>query len=229
MGIVRGTVRAMLHVVAAIGLFLVTRAMIVEMYKIPTGSMQRTLLAGDFLVVNKFSFGPAIPFTHVHIPELHRPHPGEVIVFKWPIDPRENFVKRIVGVGGDTLRMRDGILYRNGHRLDEPYAVHTGMDGDASNAEFRWQRSYLIPSLHATGAYSPSRNNWGPLVVPLGQYFVLGDNRDNSLDSRYWGFVPDSMVRGTPMFVYYSYRPDSASRWSWLTRARWRRLGTVVR
>jgi len=210
-------------------LFLVTRALVVEMYKIPTPSMQRTLLVGDFLVVNKMVYGPELPFTHIKLPGIHQPRRGDVIVFKWPSDPSINFVKRVVGVPGDTLLMHDGVLQRNGFPLKESYVTHTSADADMAVDEFRWQRDYLVKSARASEAYWPSRNNWGPLVVPPHDLFVLGDNRDNSLDSRYWGFVPDSLVRGQPMFVYYSYRPDSASAWSWLTNARWTRLGTIVR
>jgi signal peptidase I len=225
----RGFMRAVLQLAASVLLFLVTRSLVVEMYKIPTPSMQRTLLVGDFLVVNKMVYGPELPFTHIKLPGLHQPRRGDVIVFKWPSDPSINFVKRVVGVPGDTLLMHNGVLQRNGLPLRETYVTHTSADADMAVDEFRWQRDYLVKSARASGAYWPSRNNWGPLVVPPRDLFVLGDNRDNSLDSRYWGFVPDSLVRGQPMFVYYSYRPDSASNWSWLTNARWRRLGTIVR
>ncbi len=221
--------RAILQLSASVLLFLVTRALVVEMYKIPTPSMQRTLLVGDFLVVDKMVFGPELPFTHFHLPAFRQPRRGDVIVFKWPSDPSINFVKRVVGVPGDTLLMHDGTLVRNGQPLAEQYVTHNAGDADMAAEEFRWQRDYLVKSARASGTYWPSRNNWGPLVVPPHDLFVLGDNRDNSLDSRYWGFVPDSLVRGTPMFVYYSYRPDSASRLSWITNARWQRLGTIVR
>lgn len=225
----RKFLRAFLQLGASVVLFLVTRALVVEMYKIPSASMQRTLLVGDFLVVNKMIYGPEIPFTHYKLPGLHQPRRGDVIVFKWPTDPRVNFVKRVVGVPGDTLQMANGVLKRNGRSLKEGYVTHTASDADMAANEFRWQRDYLVKSARASETYWPSRNNWGPLVVPPSNLFVLGDNRDNSLDSRYWGFVPDSLVRGEPMFVYYSYRPDNGSAWSWLTDARWRRLGTIVR
>jgi signal peptidase I len=222
-------IREVMLLVAGLALFLVTRTFLAELYKIPTPSMQRTLMVGDFLVVDKLSYGPEVPFTHFRLPALRQPQRGDVIVFKWPVDPSVNFVKRVVGVPGDTLRMRDGILLLDGRPLSEQYVTHSSPDTDPSYDDFRWQRDYLVRSAHASQSYWPSRNNWGPLVVPPHRLFVLGDNRDNSLDSRYWGFVPDSLVRGRPMFVYYSYQPDSASRWSWVTHARWRRLGTVVR
>jgi signal peptidase I len=100
---------------------------------------------------------------------------------------------------------------------------------DPSGEEFRWQRDFLVREARALQrGYHPSRNNWGPLVVPAGHFFVLGDNRDNSLDSRYWGFLPDTLVRGQPLFVYYSFAPDTTEALDWVTRVRWQRLGTRV-
>jgi signal peptidase I len=137
-------------------------------------------------------------------------------------------VKRLVGLPGDTLAMHDGVLTLNGTSQAERYVRHTDPDVDPAGEEFRWQRAFLVPTAEARGSH-PSRNNWGPLVVPERSYFVLGDNRDNSLDSRYWGFVPDSLVRGRPMFVYYSYAPDTSSEFSWVTKIRWGRLGESIR
>ena len=210
-------------------LFLVVRTFFVEAFKIPSGSMEGTLLVGDFLLVNKLVYGAELPFTKQRLPALRTPTRGDVIVFEWPEDPTKNFVKRLVGVAGDTLAMRDGVLYRNGARVQERYAVRRDPSGDASGDEFRWQRHHLLASgASGSAAYPPSRNNWGPLVVPKRNYFVLGDNRDNSLDSRYWGFVPDSLLKGRPMVVYYSYSPDSSDGMDWLTRIRWTRLGERV-
>jgi len=219
---------------ASVALFLVVRAFGVEMFKIPTPSMQGTLMVGDFLVVDKLRYGAFVPFTTWRLPAVRHPARGDVIVFKWPKDPSVNFVKRVVGVGGDTLAMRSGVLYRNGVPVSESYVASATMEGDPTTDAFYWQRDYLASNLFArrpsaSSSYWPSLNRWGPLIVPKNNYFVLGDNRENSLDSRYWGFVPDSLVRGTPLLVYFSYEPDSASNFSWLTHARWRRLGTVVR
>lgn len=219
---------------AAVLLFLVLRAFFVEAYKIPSGSMERTLLVGDFLLVNKLVYGAEFPFTGKRLPAIRTPKLGDVVVFDWPVDPSKNFVKRLVGLPGDTLSMRDGVLSRNGARLVEQYVVHSEPGVDPVNEDFRWQRGYLVNTASAadtppSGGYRPSRNNWGPLVVPPSHMFVLGDNRDNSLDSRYWGFVPDSLLRGTPLVVYYSFTPDSAALAPWLTRIRWGRVGNVVR
>jgi signal peptidase I len=213
----------------AIVLFLFVRTFLVEAFKIPSGSMEKTLLVGDFLLVNKMVYGAEVPFTGKHLPAIRHPQRGDVIVFQWPVDPTKNFVKRLVGVPGDTLMMTEGELFVNGVHQTERYVSHSEPEMDPTSVEFEWQNKYLVQSAQAARAGTPSRNNWGPLVVPKDEYFVLGDNRDNSLDSRYWQFVPDSLIRGRPMFVYYSYDPDSLDRMSWLTRIRWTRIGERVR
>lgn len=209
-------------------LFLVVRTFFVEAFKIPSGSMEGTLLVGDFLLVNKLVYGAELPFSEKRLPALRSPQRGDVIVFEWPEDPSKNFVKRLVGMPGDTLSMRDGVLYRNGREVKETYVSHSDPGGDTGDDQFRWQRHHLIAAAASSAPYPPSRNNWGPLIVPERNYFVLGDNRDNSLDSRYWGFVPDSLVKGRPMVIYYSYAPDSSEGMAWLTRIRWGRLGERV-
>jgi signal peptidase I len=213
----------------AIVLFVAIRSLVVEAFTIPTGSMERTLLAGDFLLVNKLAFGAEVPFTRHRLPALGQPRVRDVIVFRWPVDPRMHFIKRLVGLPGDTLAMRRGVLYRNSLAQAEPYAQHSTAR-DPEDGDFLWQLPYVIRSPGASGdiAEHPSRNNWGPLIVPQHSYFVLGDNRDNSLDSRYWGFVPDSLLGGRPLVVYYSYDPDTARPFAWLTRIRWRRIGERV-
>jgi signal peptidase I len=214
----------------SIVLFGFIRTFFVEAFKIPSGSMERTLQVGDFLLVNKLVYGAEVPFTHKRLPRLREPKRGDVIVFEYPEDPTKNFVKRLVGVPGDTVQMRDGTLIRNGVTVQEKYVEHTEPDMDPAPEDFRWQRDYVVRSANAASSYHPSRNNWGPLVVPKGNYFVLGDNRDNSLDSRYWGFVPDSLVKGRPFVIYYSYSPDSSDRsFAWLTHIRWTRLGERIR
>jgi signal peptidase I len=216
--------------VVAVGLFLVVKTLFVEAFKIPSGSMENTLLVGDFLLVNKLVYGAEVPFTGRHLPRVEAPRRGDVVVFQWPEDRTKNFVKRLVGLPGDTLSMKGGVLYINGREQSEDYVRRTEPDLDPAEADFRWQKNHLVrtATAEARGGYHPSRNNWGPLIVPAENYFVLGDNRDNSLDSRYWGFVPDSLVRGRPILVYYSYAPDTAHGAAWLTHIRWRRIGERI-
>src|SRR5690606_12701487 len=159
---------------------------VIEAYKIPTASMEKTLLVGDFLLVNKAVFGTTIPGTTLRVGALREPARGDVVVFHPPHEPEKNYVKRIVGVPHDTLEMRDKQLYRNGEPVLEPYARHDDDRGDTIHPGMRWQSNFLIASTRRK--YVPTRDNWGPLVVPEASYFVLGDNRDNSEDSRYWGF-----------------------------------------
>lgn len=209
-------------------IFLLSRAFLIEMFKIPSGSMEGTLLVGDFLIVNKLLYGAELPFIGRQLPAVRDPAAGDVVVFQWPEDPTKNFVKRLVGLPSDTVEMRQGTLLRNGEVQREVYATHRDLAFDPANDDFRWQRDFVVPGVDVR-RYHPSRNNWGPLVVPDRHYFMLGDNRDNSLDSRYWGFVPDSLVRGSPILVYYSYSPDSSDALAWLTRVRWQRLGELIR
>lgn len=219
----------------AVFLFLIIKTFVVEAFKIPTGSMQNTLLVGDFLLVNKAVYGAELPFTHLHLPRFEAPQRGDVIVFEFPdpTDPEnrdKNFVKRVVGIAGDTLEMRGGVIWRNGAPVDERrYVVRSDPGYDGSAEEFGWQRNFLVRRAEAHSGYHPSRNTWGPLIVPENNYFVLGDNRDNSWDSRYWGFVPDSLVKGRPLVVYYSFEHDTARRAPWLTNIRWSRLGERIR
>ena len=213
-------------VVIALALFLVLRSTLVEAYKIASGSMEGTLFAGDFLIVNKLVYGAELPFLGARIPGFREPERGDVIIFQAPQDPQQSFVKRVVGTPGDTLAMRDGRLYRNGSYEHEPFAVHTHRRVRAARHEFEWQLAYLVGG--GSRQYAPTRDDWGPLVVPEKNYFVLGDNRDNSQDSRYWGFVPDTMVRGRPVFVYYSYDSESPAREQNGSRVRWARVGSRV-
>lgn len=223
-------------------LFFVLRTFVVEAYKIPTASMEHTLLAGDFLLVNKWLYGAEVPWAGRRLPAVRTPQRGDVVVFAWPTDPATHFVKRLVGLPGDTLSMRGGTLVRNGVVLREDHVTHVEPHIDPMTDEFRWQRPFLTDAAAPHGAHSdtttprgmppiyrPSRDNWGPIVVPPRHLFVLGDNRDESLDSRYWGFVPDTLLRGTPWIIYYSFTLDSSARAPWLTGIRWGRVGSVVR
>lgn len=208
-------------------LFLVIRASVVEAFKIPTSSMEGTLLVGDFLLVNKAVYGPRIPGTDIPLPAFSQPDRGEVVVFHPPHEPDKNYVKRVVGVASDTLQMRDKRLYLNGAPVHEPYVRYADGRGDAVHPDMEWQSHHLIAS--ELRDYQPTRDNWGPIVVPQERYFVLGDNRDNSEDSRYWGFVSRDEIRGRPWLVYYSFEPTTDGALPWLSTVRWARIGTIIR
>ncbi len=215
-------------ILIAFVLFLVIRAFLVEAFKIPTASMENTLLVGDFLLVNKAVYGAEIPGTRIHLPAFAAPDRGDVIVFNPPHEPDKNYVKRLVGLPGDTLEMREKRLYVNGAEQLEPYARHVDYNGDAVHPDMSWQRAYLADAFEH-GQYTPSRDNWGPIVVPDDRYFVLGDNRDNSEDSRYWGFVDREAIRGRPWFVYYSFEPNTVGPAPWVRDVRWQRIGAGIR
>jgi signal peptidase I len=208
-------------------LFLGIRSFVVEAFKIPTSSMENTLLVGDFLLVNKAVYGPVVPGLGIRLPGWREPERGEVVVFNPPHEPEKNYVKRLVGLPGDTLEMHDKELHINGVPVPEPYVHYIDRSGDAVHPGMRWQSYHLIASTRR--GYHPSRDNWGPLVVPDGEYFVLGDNRDNSEDSRYWGFVDRESIRGRPWFVYYSFDPSVVERAPWASAVRWARIGHLIR
>jgi len=215
--------------VLTLALFVGVRTFLVEAFKIPTSSMEGTLLAGDFLLVNKAVYGAEIPRLGVNLPALSEPQRGEVIVFNPPHEPQKHYVKRLVGLPGDTLEMRSKRLWLNGRLVEEPYVLHSDSGGDAIHPAMAWQARHLRDG-PVPGRYRPSRDNWGPLVVPEEQFFVLGDNRDNSEDSRYWGFVDRSSIRGKPWLVYYSSVPaDRADMGSLSGEIRWDRILGLIR
>jgi len=229
-------------------LFLGVRAFLVEAFKIPTSSMEGTLLVGDYLLVNKAVFGARVPLLGLRLPAWRDPSRGEVVVFHPPHEPLKNYVKRVVGVPGDTLEMREKTLFVNGREVQENYVRHMDRSSDATHSDMRWQRNHLLADrsvrdqLYGEGVgafgddvrsfredYRPSRDNWGPLLVPGSSYFVLGDNRDNSEDSRYWGFVDRSSIRGQPWRLYFSYDPSNRRGVPWLQAVRWERVGELIR
>ena len=207
----------------AFGLFLLIRTFLVEAFRIPTGSMESTLLAGDFLLVNKAVFGVGLPFTDARLPAFDEPRRGDIIVFSPPHEPDRNYVKRLVGMPGDTLEMHSKTLYLNGVALDEPFA-RVSDNGDVYASAMFWQCDY-VPATIPAASCRPTRDNWGPVVVPEDRYFMLGDNRDDSEDSRYWGFVARHAIKGRPLMVYYSFNPASTRSAPWLTDIRWHRIG----
>ncbi len=225
-------------ILGTVAIFLVLRTFLIEAYRIPSGSMIPALLVGDWLFVNKLRYGPHVPFTNINLPGYAEPQRGEVAVFKSPVqidqpwDPTPTLVKRIVGVPGDTLHMRGGMLHLNGvaqPQAHQPVPLDDGL-GDDTSPLFAWQRPYTIDDSRFGPAPPPTLDDWGPLVVPPGYYFMLGDARHGSKDSRFWGIVPRENFRGRPLFVYYSYNADDSDRpLPALTDIRWGRLGTIIR
>ncbi len=182
-------------IVLAVLLTVVIRGLVVQAFRIPSGSMEDTLLVGDFLFVNKMVYGSEIDIgsgdfrlVHYRFPAIRRPERGDVIVFRFPLDPSKDFIKRCVAVEGERVEVRDKVLYVDGERQDEPYVIHT-------------DPRILPREVNA-------RDNFGPMVVPKGQVFMMGDNRDNSLDSRFWGPLPVDLVKGKAMILYWSWDAD---------------------
>jgi signal peptidase I len=208
-------------------IFLVVRTFLIQTFTIVSGSMEGTLLVGDFLVLNKSAYGASLPGTQAYLPGYDVPGRGDIIVFRGHHEPID-LVKRLVGMPGDTLEMRDGSLYVDGRLQDEPYARHTDPRGDGGHPWMDWQAQFLTDGA-ASSPYYPTRDNWGPIVVPADGYFVLGDNRDESLDSRYWGFISRPQIKGRAVGLYFSYsnRPDG--RLPVLSRIRWDRIGERLR
>ena len=212
-------------IAVALVIWFVLRALLVEAFRIPSSSMENTLLVGDFLFVNKALYGAEVPLVHAHLPAFREPRRLDIVVFDSKKEAGVKIVKRLIGMPGDTLEMRHAVLYRNGVAQSEPYVLHIDSLSDPIESEMKaWQVQYLLPAVDRD-EYHPSRDNWGPLVVPQGQYFVMGDNRDNSYDSRYWGFVDRRFIRGRPLFVYYSYDKESYRSLPFLTAIRWGRIG----
>ncbi len=213
-------------IAVALVIWFVLRALLVEAFRIPSSSMERTLLVGDFLFVNKALYGAELPLIHTRLPAFREPHLGDIGVFDSKTQLDVKVVKRVVGTPGDTLEMRDNVLYRNQVPRNEAFSQHVDSMSDPADPEMRaWQIEYLIQGVERD-TYRPTRGTWGPIVVPAGQYFVMGDNRDNSYDSRYWGFVDRRVIRGRPLFVYYSFDHDSWRALPFLTAIRWGRIGT---
>jgi signal peptidase I len=172
----------------AVILALFVRTFIVQAFKIPTGSMENNLLIGDHLLVNKFVFAPTLGRLENALLPIDPIRRGDIIVFKYPEEPERDFIKRVIGLPGETLELKKKRVYINGTMLDEPY-VH-----------------YLVPPDEDNGAGEfDVRVQYGPATVPEGHYFMMGDNRDNSQDSRYWGFMPQQYIKGRALFVYFSF------------------------
>lgn len=189
-------------IIMALVLALFIRTFIVQAFKIPSGSMIPTLAIGDHILVNKLSYGVRIPFVEKYLIEFGAPARGDVIVFIYPEDRSKDFIKRVIGVAGDNVEVRNKKVFINGKAVEDSHAHFEGYD----------------PQLGGT----VNGDNYGPKVVPEGHVFVMGDNRDRSYDSRFWGYVSLSEVRGKAFLIYWSW--DGIDRW-----VRWERLGSLIR
>ena len=198
-------------IVIAVILAFFIRTFVVQAFKIPTGSMEENLLIGDHLLVNKFVYAPtasAIERAVLPVDDITR---GDVIVFKYPEDPERDFIKRVIGLPGDRLELRRKKIYINDQPIAEPYV------------------RFLEPPPPEDAARTDDLRAWyGPVTVPEHQYFMMGDNRDNSQDSRYWGFLPESYVKGKALFIYFSFE-ENGSLTNMFTDVRWGRLLGRVR
>lgn len=208
-------------------LWLIIRTFLVQTFVITSGSMESTLLVGDFLMVNRVALGSRIPGTHARIPGYSEPHRFDIIVFDPPHEENLKLVKRLVGLPGDTLEMRDKILYINGERQDEPYVQYVEPQEDEVHPWMSWQYDYLAPGVDRE-TYRPTRDNWGPLVIPPGHYFMLGDNRNTSFDSRYWGLLERWRLEARVGLIYFSYNKESLKPFPWIREIRWGRIGHLV-
>jgi signal peptidase I len=190
----------------AVILALFVRTFIVQAFKIPTGSMENNLLIGDHLLVNKFVFAPTLFASERAVLPIDPIRRGDILVFKYPEDPERDFIKRVVGLPGETVELKGQTVYIDGKALDEPY-VHFLFPADAVPEGFDVRRQF------------------GPVTVPADHYFMMGDNRDNSQDSRYWGFMPRSYVKGKALFIYFSFgEADQGGVAGLLGNARWGRI-----
>ena len=188
-------------IIWALVLAFIIRSCVVQAFKIPSGSMEDTLVVGDHLMVNKFIYGIKLPFTDTRLLKLRDPVRGDVLVFEYPEDRSKDFIKRVIGVPGDEISVRDKQVFVNGVLYRNPHEVH--------------KDAQLLPREQGP------RDNFGPVRVPANSYFMMGDNRDRSYDSRFWGFIRDSDIKGKAFIKYWSWDSDA-----W--RVRWNRIGRLI-
>jgi len=217
-------------ILIAVILALFVRTFVLQAFKIPTGSMENNLLIGDHLLVNKFIYAPYASSLERALMPIGTIKRGDVIVFKSPVEPERDLIKRVIGLPGERLEQKNKKIYIDGKPLDEPY-VHF-LEEPRRNSDL------------SEGTGSDVRENYGPVTVPPNQYFMMGDNRDNSADSRYWGFMPADYVKGKAVLIYWSYESeredyedDSAGAtikglasvfMHFFTKTRWDRLGHFI-
>ncbi len=188
-------------IIIAILIALFIRTFVVQAFKIPSGSMKPTLKIGDHLLVNKFTYGIKIPFTKKTLISINDPQRGDIVVFIYPVDRTKDFIKRVVGIAGDTVEIKDKKIYLNGSPYNDGYGIYTDR--------------ILFP------ASVQPRDNFGPVTVPAGHIFVMGDNRDQSYDSRFWGFVDLKDILGKAFIIYWSWDKNNKD-------VRWSRMGSIL-
>ena len=212
---------------------IVVRTFAVQVYGISTPSMGATLRPGDYVITSGIPFGVPVPGTRTTTPRFRDPRHGDVVVYgEKPGDPPVRIIKRVIGLPGDTVRMADREVIRNGTRLREPYVSPPSRADEPLAFDGPYGVAWHLAALPASvdpARYRPTRDNWGPLIVPPGHYLLLGDDRDGSRDSRITGFVSREQIRGRVYSIYYSVKPGPARFPRALTAARWSRIGERVR
>ncbi len=215
-------------IAGALVLWLILRTFLIGAFHITSGSMEETLLVGDVLFVNKALYGSDIPIINKRIPGFREPRRLDIVVFDSAEEPGLTVVKRLIGVPGDTIEMRDNVVLINNTEMVEPYLAERQDPGDLIEAKMRvWQSRYFVGS--DLENYAPSVKNWGPLLVPADSFLVMGDNRNSSYDSRWWGFLGRDRIEGRALIVYFSYDRNGLLPLPFLTAIRWRRFFTVLR
>lgn len=212
-------------IAVALAVWFTLTTFVVQAFRVTSSSMERTVLIGDVLFVNKMLYGAEVPLTRLRLPALRAPRHDEIVVVKSPIEDLV-LIKRLVGLPGDTLAMVAGRLIRNGNAVAEPYVTLAATppltDPESAGRMRAWQLPFFVGP--APERYHPDLRNWGPLVVPAGVLMTLGDNRDESFDCRHYGFVPRANLRGAPAFIYFSYNPQSYRPLPFVTAIRLSRL-----
>ena len=203
---------------------LIIRALFIQAFKIPTGSMEDTLLVGDFLLVNKFVYGAQIPFTNWRLPAIQEPESGDVVIFKYPIDPSLDYIKRCIAVGGQTVELKDKVVYVDGVPMDFPPDIKNDyplMAKGVPDPDIFYPEGYTMDTIF-------NRDNFGPITVPENHLFMMGDNRGNSEDSRFWGFVPRENVVGEALIIYWSWE-YGVPLYKFFTKVRWSRIANLIK
>lgn len=202
------------------------RSFLYEPFRIPSGSLEPTLLAGDFILVNKFDYGLRLPIIHNTILKRHEPMRGDIFVFRWPVNPSIDFIKRVIGIPGDHIDYIDKVLYVNGHKIPQTFEKDTTDTSENGEIYPVVQKEEDFFGVRHAIYQIPNRISYDfhDIIVPAGMYFAMGDNRDDSEDSRAWGFVPEKNIVGKAMLTWLSW--DSVSPFP--HKIRWERIGKLI-